>query len=819
MFRDDSRQIASEYRDGLNRYANAEQIQLGNGNTKAQVPISSSDQGSSNPLLQGHTWHICISPEGPNTTRSIYSDGLILQATEWRKGSTVVSEPMSLSEVEDRSNVSETIEDDSATHPITASPATSEREFLDTPEHVRYLQIYVEEIAIWIDSLSEGKYFSQCLPYRALDSPLLLYSLLACGIRRLSDRHADMRHIAAAYYSTANMQLFRYHENPERDVEECSVAAIILKLYNIMFREGPQSGGHSSHVLNSIVDESKWNAESGGIGSACFWLNAYLNIVGSLEAGRCPYVDGWSVDASLSSSGSQGSEETWVQRMLCILAKVISYRLYVVSFTEMDFRENRTLENHLPDWKHLKQLCDEWNDACPRNMRPLGYTYPEQTGNNSTFPKAWLPKQEAIVCRLLYHTAQCILTQTHPMEQTMLSEEMSSLQLHHAREVCGIVAHTDHRCTGPMSIQALLIASSVLTDHEEQKEVLEILQRMKTHVEYSQRDAEAQLKATRGWDAAGPTALPLSYDRGNEQAARMVSASTQTSQASTAISPQQSASSANTPYTPISMPRTNNSPERLLPSFSNFGQTSHDGYRASRLLILDHLEIARAQTKRPEDAVAEAAQLAPHLRHFGLLSSLCSRRQGFELRSNGPLISRCQSRHPREGAVVFLRAGEVRPAAGLGTGPRAPQQSLCADAENVGLAILGRDLLWGRFRGAHRRRASCARANDLVFDLVVVTGLAVWIVRFAVLGSALWIAQTWPVLFLALELGQAVNGICGGLYRFLPLLSLYMAGSNVALYHGTLIVEVVGTRRNGGVVSGEGVLVVFGDVGERWSVQ
>lgn len=255
------------------------------------------------------------------------------------------------------------------------------------------MQIYVEEVAAWMDSFNKGKYFGECLPYRALDSPLLLYSLLACGIRRLALRHPDMAEIAAAYYSTANMHLFRYHENPERDVEDCSIVAVILKLYNVMFREGPQSGGHSLAVLNSIISESRWNTDSDGIGSACFWLNAYLDIVGSLDVGYCLYVDSWSINMDFSSEGGEGmayrGEELWVQRMLFILAKVISYRLCVLSFTEIDLRENRTLEDRLPEWKHLKLLCDQWNDACPRNMRPLGYMYPDQAENNSAFPKAW----------------------------------------------------------------------------------------------------------------------------------------------------------------------------------------------------------------------------------------------------------------------------------------------------------------------------------------------------------------------------------------------------------------------------------------------
>lgn len=97
-----------------------------------------------------------------------------------------------------------------------------------------------------------------------------------------------------------------------------------------------------------------------------------------------------------------------------------------------------------------------------------------------------LPKRGAVFCRLLYHTAQSILTQTHPMEQTMLSEEMIALQLHHAREVCGIVAHTEDSCLGPISVQALLVALGALVGDKERMEVLSILQRTKAQIEYPQ---------------------------------------------------------------------------------------------------------------------------------------------------------------------------------------------------------------------------------------------------------------------------------------------------------------------------------------------
>jgi hypothetical protein len=131
---------------------------------------------------------------------------------------------------------------------------------------------------------------------------------------------------------------------------------------------------------------------------------------------------------------------------------------------------------------------------------------------------------------------------------------------------------------GPISLQALSLASAVLTDHKEQIEVLEILQRMKTQIVYSQQDAEEHLKAAWGWDTAGST-MPQSYDRGDGQGAQMIPASTQMSQVSAIASPQQSSSSVNTPYTPMSMPRIDNLPQQQVAPFATLDQTEQYGYR------------------------------------------------------------------------------------------------------------------------------------------------------------------------------------------------------------------------------------------------
>ena len=57
--------------------------------------------------------------------------------------------------------------------------------------------------------------------------------------------------------------------------------------------------------------------------------------------------------------------------------------------------------------------------------------------------------------------------------------EMYDLQMHHAHQICGIVAHVKDRGVASVAIRTLVIAAECLTDFREQSEILTILQKIK----------------------------------------------------------------------------------------------------------------------------------------------------------------------------------------------------------------------------------------------------------------------------------------------------------------------------------------------------
>ncbi|KAJ0155279.1 hypothetical protein CTA2_12929, partial [Colletotrichum tanaceti] len=426
------------------------------------------------------------------------------------------------------------------TPPPSEKATAGEREYLNSPEEILYMQVFVEEVGVWMDSLDKEKHFSRLVPYHSLKSPMLLNAFLACGVKHLTlvnPAYQDDK--ALFYYDTATTQLLRSLQNPDRNTGECATTAVVLNVYEIMSEKPAQRMNHIAGA-RALIRECRWDARSSGVGAACFWLNIGMEVLSCLafnwQTSWDP--DQWGLDmdfaadgtptgpgaaarlaaaaaaassASSSSSSSSsadgfGQEELWVHRILYIVAKIANFRATIPRFQEPSPHDEQIrLGNRLAQWQDLKRLCDKWNNACPRTMHPFGYLYPSQTNSKSAFPNVWLIKRAAIIGRLFYHTAQCLLAQTNPMEPGKASEEMRALQLHHAHQVCGIVAHTKDRGVASVAIRSLAIASAVLTDPREQDEVLEILDRIHAESGWRLGKIHAELKKTWGWPSPAPS--------------------------------------------------------------------------------------------------------------------------------------------------------------------------------------------------------------------------------------------------------------------------------------------------------------------------
>lgn len=364
------------------------------------------------------------------------------------------------------------------------------------------MQVFVEEVGLWMDSMDPYKHFSRLLPFDALGEPMLLNAFLACGARHLTlvnpAYHEDK---ALNYYDTATSILLKSLQNPNRNTVICATTAVILNVYEIMSEKALQRMNHIAGA-RALIKECGWNAKSVGIGAACFWLNVGMELLSCLhfnwQVAWDP--DQWGVDMDFSRDAGQGQEEVWTHRMVYIVAKVANFRASVPRYAESTHEaEQNRLQKRYNEWNRLRDWCESWNNSVPRTMHPMGYLYPYQTSTKSAFPEVWLIKRATIVARLFYHTAMCLLARVNPV-LSVSSGEMHEMQTSHAHDLCGIVAHVKDRGVASVAIRSLAIAGECLTSRREQEEVLTIFEKIRKETGWRVAFLFKELKEKWGWN-------------------------------------------------------------------------------------------------------------------------------------------------------------------------------------------------------------------------------------------------------------------------------------------------------------------------------
>lgn len=266
------------------------------------------------------------------------------------------------------------------------------KEFIATQDELNYMQAFADGVGVWMDSLNSGNHFTQVIPWYALKSPVLLNSLMACGAKHLSFSNPEFEDKAVALYNTATAQLVRILQNPDRNVVDCATGSILLNVYEAMSHKPIQKMSHMVGA-RALIRECGWNAKSTGIPAACFWLSIGMEVLYCLSMNWTVTWDPdcWGVDTDWAGDDKEDTDsQTWVHRSFYILAKVVNFRATALACLPSDpHRDQSRISSRLAEWQSLKQLCDNWNDNCPRSMRPVGYLAMSSTNETSAFPKIW----------------------------------------------------------------------------------------------------------------------------------------------------------------------------------------------------------------------------------------------------------------------------------------------------------------------------------------------------------------------------------------------------------------------------------------------
>lgn len=386
-------------------------------------------------------------------------------------------------------------------------PAESEQRpfVLEDPQELLYMQVFVEEVGVWMDSMDPEKHFSRLIPFQATKEPMLRYALLACGIRHLNlVNKVYPEEDALNYYNNATQLLLKSLQNPDRDSILCATTATILNVYEVMSEKALQRMNHIAGA-RALIKECRWDATSTGIGAACFWLNVGLELFSCLHFNWSVAwdPDTWGIDMSMDAQHVGGNEEKWTHNILWILSKITNFRATAQRryHDGSVHAEQMRLQQRHQHWMGLKQFCDRWQKCVPPTMHAVGRVAAPMTRLRSAFPELWFIKRTTIVARLFYHTAMALMGSIHPLAsmQPEIENEMHEMRLHHSKLVCGIVAHVKDRGVASASIRCLAAAAENLVDRREQEEVLQIFDRIKQETGWRVDFIHDDLRERWGW--------------------------------------------------------------------------------------------------------------------------------------------------------------------------------------------------------------------------------------------------------------------------------------------------------------------------------
>ncbi|KKZ63669.1 hypothetical protein EMCG_02037 [[Emmonsia] crescens] len=491
-FHDESREIASEYQGGFERYP---RIKRNHPAPRKPAPHSSSYNF---PDIMG----------GPTLSHQSLPNATPLLSNYPEPPQPEMTEAI-FQHTPQTHHPNPTFSDHSLPHSPFNSPKSNlvpsgnVKPCLESAEEVLLMQVFVEEVGLWMDSMDSMKHFSHILPLHALEEPMLLNAFMACGARHLflvNPSYGEEK--ALYYYNTSTRDLLTCLQNPDRDTVLCATTAVILNVYEIMCEKAMQRMNHIAGA-RALIKECRWDAKSVGIGGACFWLNVGMELLSCLHFNwRMAWdPDTWDIDMNMTASQNNitGDEELWTHRMVYICAKIANFRSTIPQFQDPDrIAHDMRLNQRIQEWNTYKGWCDEWARCVPRSMLPLGYLQPWQTNSKSSFPEVWLIKRTAVVGRLFYHTACCLLAKVHPTESEF-SENMMTMQQSHAHDICGIVAHVKDRGVASVSLRCLAIAAECLTNRQAQEEVLQIIDKIIKETGWQVAFLRGELMEKWGW--------------------------------------------------------------------------------------------------------------------------------------------------------------------------------------------------------------------------------------------------------------------------------------------------------------------------------
>jgi hypothetical protein len=253
---------------------------------------------------------------------------------------------------------------------------------------------------------------------------LLSDAIIACGAATYTSKGS-----LNSLHARASDGLREKLKRSDRDSSLCALVSVILCVTELMVCKTEELKD-TMKVSRTLIKECLWNAQSDGVGAACFWLNVTMETLSCLQSNRQLAWDpeNWGFDTEVyerNETEGGGLEDFWVRGAVYILAKVINFRaahavneeideprhthdvqvqeVLAESKQQVERRRDEAratfsvklgqyepfVNNRLRQWDELSKMCREWVSNIPPTMQPVGFLPGEKTASKSNFPEIW----------------------------------------------------------------------------------------------------------------------------------------------------------------------------------------------------------------------------------------------------------------------------------------------------------------------------------------------------------------------------------------------------------------------------------------------
>jgi hypothetical protein len=266
-----------------------------------------------------------------------------------------------------------------------------------TSQEALLMRNFIEKLSPWADACDPLNHFATVVPQKALDSPLLLYALLAFSAQVLYVNSRCENAEASMFYSKSLSLLIPILSDSSQTCDETVLAAVVLlRMYEE--RDVTDEKCHhlgQSRLLNSMAKFSN----SGGLGEAAAWVSLRQDIYISMVSKQSISIDLKIYEKSRSFA--KEDDGAWANVMVYLFARVLA-----LAYSPKNQQSN-------DEWEYLEASVEEWNTSKPKTFSPMSFQKPALSKDRA-FREIWMLNSFHVVGIQYYYLAKIFLKAHKP---------------------------------------------------------------------------------------------------------------------------------------------------------------------------------------------------------------------------------------------------------------------------------------------------------------------------------------------------------------------------------------------------------------------